>query len=464
MTINKIDKNTCSKARKSRDPRFDGMFFIAVKTTGIFCRPICPANLPKEENVRYYALAASAMADGYRPCLRCRPDSAPRSHAWNGIQTTVTRGLSMLDELPPQKVANIATRLGISERYFNKLITSSISLSPKQYQMMQQALFAKQLLQQSNASVIDVALAAGYASARQLQRAMQTFCKMPPSKLRGSVKHLNTSAITLHLPFRPPYHWDYVRDFLAVRAVKGVEAVTANSYSRNCNIHGEIAQFTATYNAKANGFDVSITMANLKYLYLLVEQIKVMLDVNAQPELISASLHKAGLAETEVTQGLRLPTTFSLFEAGCRAIIGQQISVKAAMEQVTLFTETLGKTDEKGKVKSYAFPTPEDVIGRSLAFLKMPQLRKQAISDFAALCARNPRPLYDEILAIKGIGEWTVSYIKMRGNGDPDTYLNGDLIVNKAALLFGTDEAEAAPWRSYLTLQLWHLYNQLKVA
>ena len=440
------------------------MFFIAVKTTGIFCRPICPANLPKEENVRYYALAASAMADGYRPCLRCRPDSAPRSHAWNGVQTTVTRGLSMLGELPPKKVANIAKRLGISERYFNKLITSSISLSPKRYQTMQQALFAKQLLQQSNASVIDVALAAGYASARQLQRAMQTFCKMPPSKLRGNAKHLNVSAITLRLPFRPPYHWDYVRDFLAVRAVKGVEVVTANSYSRNCNIRGETAQFTATYNPKANGFDVSIIMANLKYLYPLVEQIKMMLDVNAQPELISASLRKAGVAGNEITQGLRLPTTFSLFEAGCRAIIGQQVSVKVAMDQVALFTETLGKTNEEGNAMSYAFPTPEDVVGHSLAFLKMPQLRKHAISEFAALCASNPHPPYDEILAIKGIGEWTVSYIKMRGGGDPDIYLNGDLIVKKAALMFGTDEAKAAPWRSYLTLQLWHFYNQSKIA
>ena len=370
----------------------------------------------------------------------------------------------MLDEIPPKKVANIAERLGISERYFNKLITSSISLSPKQYQTMQQALFAKQLLQQSNASVIDVALAAGYGSARQLQRAMQTHCKMPPSKLRGNVKHLNTSAITLRLPFRPPYHWDYVRDFLALRAVRGVEAVTADSYSRNCNIHGETAQFTATYNPKASGFDVSIVMANLKYLYPLVEKIKMMLDVNAQPELISASLQQAGVEEAEIAPGLRLPTTFSLFEAGCRAIIGQQVSVKAAMDQVTVFTETLGKTNADNKAMPYAFPTPEDVVGRSLAFLKMPQLRKQAISDFAALCASTPRPPYDEILAIKGIGEWTVSYIKMRGAGDPDIYLNGDLIVKKVALMFGIDEAKAAPWRSYLTLQLWHLYNQSKAA
>lgn len=460
MTIDKIDKSTCSKARHSRDPRFDGMFFIAVKTTGIFCRPVCPAKLPKEENVHYYGLAASAMADGYRPCLRCRPDSAPRSPAWNGVQTTVTRGLSMLGEIPPKKVTSIAERLGISERYFNKLITSSISLSPKQYQTMQQAMFAKQLLQQSHASVIDVALAAGYASARQLQRAMQTYCKMPPSKLRGNMKYLTSSAITLRLSFRPPYHWDYVRDFLAVRAVEGVEVVTENSYSRNCNIHGEIAQFTATYNPKVNGFDVRIIMDNLKYLYQLVEQIKRMLDVNAQPELISASLHKAGLADAMVTQGLRLPTTFSLFEAGCRAIIGQQVSVKAAMGQVALFTKTLGMKYTEGKTTRYAFPAPEDVAGRSLAFLKMPQLRKQAISDFATLCANNPCPSYDDVLAIKGIGEWTVSYMKMRGDGDPDIYLSGDLIVKKAAQRFETDEAQAAPWRSYLTLQLWHLYNQ----
>ena len=204
-------RDTYAKARVSRDARFDGRFFVAVKTTGIFCRPICPAKLPDEKNVTYYNHAAKAMSDGFRPCLRCRPDSAPSSFAWLGVGTTVTRALTLLSDIPVQSISTISSRLGISERYLNKLMVSHTGLSPKQYQDLQRVLFAKQLLQQSTMKLTDIAFSAGYASTRQLQRAVQTYCKKTPTELR-SKRHTALPEISLRLHFRPPYHWQQVRE------------------------------------------------------------------------------------------------------------------------------------------------------------------------------------------------------------------------------------------------------------
>ncbi len=217
-----LAKSMLAKARLSRDPRFDGRFFVAVKTTGIFCRPICPARLPKEENVTYFQHATQAMAQGYRPCFRCRPDSAPRSAAWKGVGATINRALSLLSVIPIERVADIATRLGISERYLNKLVVNAVGIPPKQFQNMQRALFAKQLIQQTHLSMTDIAITAGYQSLRQLQRAIEQYCATSPTQLRKR-EPVQQKTISLFLSYRPPYNWPYVRDFLATRAIEGME-------------------------------------------------------------------------------------------------------------------------------------------------------------------------------------------------------------------------------------------------
>ncbi|MDO6566941.1 AlkA N-terminal domain-containing protein [Alteromonas sp. 1_MG-2023] len=452
-----------AKARVSRDARFDGRFFVAVKTTGIFCRPICPAKLPAEKNVAYYNHAAQAMNDGFRPCLRCRPDSAPSSFAWLGVGTTVARALTLLSDIPVQSISTISDRLGISERYLNKLMVSHTGLSPKQYQDLQRVLFAKQLLQQSTLPLIDIAFSAGYASIRQLQRAVQTYCKKTPSELR-SKRNVSLPEISLRLYFRPPYHWGQVREFLALRAIGGVETITEDTYSRYICVGGESGFISATFNERANGFDVKIRLPNLAYVYKTVEQIKQLLDLHAAPELIEKSLQAAGLADSLLTKGLRLPGTWTVFESGCRAIVGQQVSVKAAINQAGLLAQHLGATatveqaDFEGG-KHYCFPEPEAVASSDLAFLRMPNARKNALRDFAELFKNGNLPSHDEILSIKGVGQWTLDYLKMRGERDPDVYLAGDLIVRKMAGKHPVSPQEAAPWQSYLTLQLWQLSN-----
>ena len=463
-----VDSETLTKARLSRDPRFDGTFFVAVKTTGIFCRPICPAKLPNEENVTYYQHATTAMAHGFRPCFRCRPDSAPHSPAWSGVGATVNRAIALLSVIPSESVSGVAARLGISERYLNKLMVNALGLSPKSFQNMHRALFAKQLIQQSSLSITNVAFTAGYQSLRQLQRAMAQYCDTTPSQLRKHQSHTEQQ-ITLFLSYRPPYNWPYVRQFLALRAIPRMERVTEDTYERWFEWEGADGYFSVKHDPKRSGFSVALTLSNLMHLHRVIENIKAMLDLNADPILIEESLTKAGLAPQQLTCGLRLPSAWSVFESGCRAIVGQQVSVKAAIGQVSLLVHHLGRQaihlqdnldadDEKASAQSHVyFPTPDNVASSDLAFLRMPQARKNAIRQFASLFAQSKMPSHDDIISIKGIGQWTLDYLRMRGERNPDVYLSGDLIVRKTAEQFVVCSEDAAPWRSYLTLQMWQL-------
>ena len=463
-----LAKSMLAKARLSRDPRFDGRFFVAVKTTGIFCRPICPARLPKEENVTYFQHATQAMAQGYRPCFRCRPDSAPRSAAWKGVGATINRALSLLSVIPIERVADIAARLGISERYLNKLVVNAVGIPPKQFQNMQRALFAKQLIQQTHLSMTDVAITAGYQSLRQLQRAIEQYCATSPTQLRKR-EPVQQKTISLFLSYRPPYNWPYVRDFLATRAIEGMERVTQESYERYFSYKENIGFFKAVHDDVRHGFKLFIDLSDLSSLHTTVENIKQVLDLHADPLLIEQSLVQSGLPPEKLTSGLRLPSAWSVFESGCRAIVGQQVSVKAAIGQVTLLVHQLGETVsdalpsnglESTTSERYSFPSPESVAENSLEFLRMPQARKEAVRHFARLFINGNMPSHEDILAIKGVGPWTLDYLKMRGERNPDIYLGGDLIVRKMAQHFPVQPEKAAPWRSYLTLQLWQLSSQ----
>ncbi|BFT31890.1 AlkA N-terminal domain-containing protein [Alteromonas sp. D210916BOD_24] len=461
-----------SAARMSRDARFDGKFFVAVKTTGIFCRPICPAKLPKEENVVYYTQAAKAMSDGFRPCFRCRPDSAPSSSAWLGVNATVHRGMSLLSAIPVQNIETIASRLGISERYLYKLFTSALGISPKQYQNMHRALFAKQLIQQTCLSMTEVAFSAGYQSLRHLQRAMEQYCAATPSQLRQHQRGQHKT-LRLFLSYRPPYNWPYVRAFLATRAIKHMENVSENSYERFFAFNGASGHMRVTHDVKRHGFIAEIVLSDLTYLHQTVENIRSMLDLNADPVLIEQGLLRSGLNKEALTPGIRLPSTWSVFESGCRAILGQQVSVKAAVAHVSLLVEHLSTPSQdeqsvtpQSSTISRAFPTAKAIASSDLHFLRMPLARKAALREFAQLFAEkdvdglHDWPTHEHMLAIKGVGPWTVDYLKMRGERNPDVYLGGDLIVRKTAEKYPLTPSSAAPWRSYLTLQLWHLSDK----
>lgn len=440
------------QARLTRDPRFDGSFFVAVKTTNIFCRSICPANAPLEKNVEYFQLAQQAMLAGYRPCLRCRPDSAPNSYAWQGVNTTVQRAMRLLRQYRELSIEEIAEKLGITSRYFRYLFQQHLGLSPKQYQLFDKVLFAKQLLHQSNLQIEHIAHASGFASARRLQHNFKKVTGLTPQQIKQD-KNMQGQLISLKLAFRPPFNWQHMQAFLALRAIHGVELVTDGYYSRTFVIGKEKGWFKLSVVQNKHYFKVEISLPNIEKLTTVLNNIERVFDFNADTKTIETQLLRCGIPKDMLIAGLRIPGVWDTFEAGCRAILGQQISVKAAITLLSILTKELGET-EGGKCY---FPTAEAITNSDLAFLKIPNSRKQTLLLFAQHNINSPDSSVDDWINIKGIGPWTVAYAKMRGQSSPDIWLNTDLIVKKQLAKLKIDAELARPWRSYLTFQLWSM-------
>lgn len=448
----KIMNPDYQQARLSRDPRFDGSFFIAVKTTHIFCRPICPANTPLEKNVEYFQLAQQAMLAGYRPCLRCRPDSAPHSYAWQGVNTTVQRAMRLLRQNKELKIQEIATKLGITTRYFRQLFQQHLGLSPKQYQLFDKVLFAKKLLHESNLPIEHIAHASGFSSARRLQHNFKKVTGLTPQQIKQS-NNKQGELISLKLAFRPPFNWQHMQSFLALRVIQGVENVTANCYSRTFVIGKDKGWFRVSAVQNTHYLKVEISLLNIEKLTTVLTNIERVFDLNADTNTIQTQLIRCGVPEDTMVTGLRIPGVWDTFEAGCRAILGQQISVKAAISLLSQLTKELGVTEGD---KVY-FPTPEAIANSELSFLKIPHSRKQTLRLLAQHNVHSSDSSVDDWLNIKGIGPWTVDYAKMRGQSSPDIWLNTDLIVKKQLAKLKIDAELARPWRSYLTFQLWSM-------
>ncbi|PKF56657.1 transcriptional regulator [Alteromonadales bacterium alter-6D02] len=450
-----LDPTTCHKARLSRDPRFDGRFFTAVKTTGIYCRSICPASPPKECNVTYYASATEAANAGFRPCLRCRPDSAPDSPAWQGVNTTLNRAIRLINQgaLQQNSLPELALRLGIGDRYLRQLFKQHLGMSPKAYALYQQCLFAKQLLHQSSLSITDIALASGFNSVRRFNDCFKAQLALTPSQVRKSTQQ-TTSTIELIVPYRPPYHWPLLRDLLSSRAINGLEWCNENSYGRSFSWLESTGKFTAFHQNGNHSFRLEIELDELSQLQPIIYNIKRLLDLDADTQAIEHDLGSVINNAFELKQGLRLPGIWNMFEAGIRAILGQQISVTAARNLVTTLVHELG-TPQGDKI---VFPTPQAIADNELVFLRIPSSRKQTLRNLAQHYLDSNEPDEPQAwLKLKGIGPWTVDYAKMRGLSDPDVYLGGDLGVKKAVAQTEKtfDPQLASPWQSYLTFQLW---------
>ena len=454
-----LNSTVCQKARLSRDPRFDGQFFTAVHTTGIYCRPICPARPPLESNVSYFRLAVEAATAGYRPCLRCRPDSAPDSPAWKGVNTTIERAIKLINggALQEASLTSLADRLGISDRYLRQLFQTHLGVSPKAYALYQQCLFAKQLLHQTRLPVTQVALASGFNSIRRFNDCFQKQLQLTPSAVRkahSSDLTESTLTVQLSLCYRPPYDWQHMQSFLKHRVIQRLEWCTENNYGRTFMWQGCTGHFTATHIASEHKFLVNIELDDITKLKSIVHNIRRVLDLDVDIASVQQDLQQHFGTIIAIKQGLRLPGTWSVFEAGIRAILGQQISVVAARNLVTTLVAELGQTTPAGQL----FPSSKAIADSDLHFFKMPASRKQTLRNLAQHYVENASENDpQQWLALKGIGAWTVDYAKMRGLSDPDIYLAGDLGVKKAV----KDSSQtlqpelAAPWRSYLTLQLW---------
>jgi AraC family transcriptional regulator of adaptative response / DNA-3-methyladenine glycosylase II len=453
------------QARLSRDPRFDGCFFVAVKTTGIFCRSICPANLPLEKNVEYFVIAQKAMGAGYRPCLRCRPDSAPQSCAWQGVNTTVERAIKLLRENLHLSIQDIADELGITDRYLRQLFHKNLAISPKQYQLYEQVLFAKQLLHQTQLPIDNIAHASGFGDARRLQYNIKRVTHLTPRQIRRT-PGADEPLLSLALAYRPPYNWPHLRDFLAKRAIPSMEHITQDSYARNFSYKGYRGYFHARYLHDKQQFLVKLSLQRFEHLKPVLQNIRRIFDLDADTILIEKQLTHSGFPEHNRVSGIRIPGVWDTFEAGCRAVLGQQISVGAAIKLVTKLVDTLGQqcTDSQPALMStdqqavtHYFPTPEEVANSDLTFLGMPASRRATLRRFAGYYQQQPQDNPDQWLSLKGIGPWTIAYVKMRGLSDPDIWLGSDLVIKKQLAIQPVDTEIVRPWRSYLTFTLWSM-------
>lgn len=473
------DKNLCkvySRARRSRDARFDGLFFTAVKTTRIYCRSICPATTPKEVNVEYHATAVSAALAGFRPCLRCRPDSAPQSNAWQGTDTTLQRAVKLIQEgaLQEASLEELSDRLGVSSRYLRSLFQEKLGTSPKKFALYQQCLFAKQLLHDSNLPIADIAFTAGFNSVRRFNEAMQERLHLSPSQIRkqnSAVVDAPHSAITLKLHYREPFAVHELLAFLQRRLIEGLEWVGDDHYGRTI-CFGEVYGWFEIRAVPAKAYlELVVQLSDLSLLYPVVQRIRILFDLDAPVHEIDRQLQSVLNGALDYLPGLRIPGIWGGFEAGVRAILGQQVSVQQAHSLVTRFVHELGERVDGHLPSSnsdqahYYFPNPEAVVEHELGFFRMPQTRKDTLRRLAHhMITAEEANDYDAWLTLKGIGPWTVNYVKLRAAKDPDVWLAGDAGVKNALKLVDAskgvqiDVEAAQPWRSYLVFQLW---NQL---
>ena len=446
-----LTSEQCHLARYARDARFDGMFFTAVKTTGIFCRPICPASPPKEENVEYFSHQAQALKAGYRPCLRCRPDSAPFSPAWKGVETTFLRAMQLIDNgaLNSGSIVDLATRLGISDRYLRTLFNNYIGVSPKQYSLYSQLMFAKQLLHTSSMSITDVGFASGFNSTRRFNDAFQKELQLSPSQIRRT-KPSDTLSNHIQLGFNGPLDWKHLLGFYRRRMIEGLEEVGEDCYKRTVNVNGAKGWFKATL-AKENRLDIEFELDDISQLRSLITNIRRMFDLDV--DIVKVETFFATIDPNLVAKsGIRIPGVWSAWEAGVRAILGQQVSVTAAIGQLNLLVKELSEAHEE-----VSFPMPQQIAKADLSFLRMPGSRKETLKRFAEYMVDNEAEHPSKWIALKGIGPWTIQYALLRGLSEPNHLLVGDLVVKKFIEHRPTINIESvSPWGSYVTFHCWN--------
>ncbi|MDX1733847.1 MAG: AlkA N-terminal domain-containing protein [Halioglobus sp.] len=454
-------RDICRRARLSRDPRFDGEFFLAVSTTGIYCRPVCPARAPAERNVTYFGSAEQAAQAGFRPCLRCRPESAPGSSAWRGTSVTVTRALRLIEDgaLSSGSLPQLADRLGVGERYLRKLFQRELGISPGALALNRRLLFAKQLLAETAMPVTEVAFASGFGSVRRFNDAVRKHFRLPPSRLRrGSTRTGATQTIELLLRYRAPYDWQGVAAFFARHAVDGVERVDDSGYYRHLRVDGYAGDIHVRPAGKEHALRLGVQLQDPRMLQPVVARVRRMFDLDANPASIGEALGSGPLAALlRRSPGVRAPGYGDLFEAALRAVIGQQISTGAARGILGRLSAATSNSTQAAQ-----FPTPAGVLALPDSDLPMPGRRRETVRALCALFSRQEGCVtLDDIAALPGIGPWSEAMIAMRGLGDPDSLPLTDLgIVNAWRALPGDNDIKSTaqqwrPWRSYAANLLW---------
>jgi AraC family transcriptional regulator of adaptative response / DNA-3-methyladenine glycosylase II len=477
-----LDPHACYRAIETRDARFDGRLYVGVTSTGIYCRPICPARTAKFVHCRFYPSAAAAQEAGFRPCLRCRPEAAPDTGAWAGTSNTVSRGLALIAEgmLDGEEtsVEHLAERLGMGERQLRRLFKQHLGASPIAVAQARRVHFAKQLIHDTALPMSEVALAAGFGSLRRFNECFQAMYGRPPGALRRAKPLVPAAAgVTLRLPYRPPYDWPAMIAFLDARAIPGLERVEGDRYARTVMIGTAAGTVEISHLPSRQALSATIHFPDLKSLPAIVRRIRRVFDLSADVGMIAGQLAADRLLAPMIAArpGLRVPGGWDGFELAIRAILGQQITITAARKLAGQLVESHGRRIGPNPLGlTHVFPTPADLLAGSLDALGMPGARRQALLAMAAAAAADPdlfrsgtsiEETVARLCAIKGIGDWSAHYIALRVVRESDAFPASDVGLLRGATLPGGTRptpkellvlAEAwRPWRAYAAQHLW---------
>jgi len=477
-----LDHDACYRALSQRDSRFDGRFFTAVKTTSIYCRPICPARTPRSTNVIFYPTAAAAQEAGFRPCLRCRPETAPDMGAWRGTSNTVSRALSLIElgALDGGDVEALAERLGLGERQLRRLFRQHLGASPVAVAQTRRVLLAKQLIHETLLPMAEIAFASGFGSVRRFNGAFLRLFERPPGELRrlgrpdSSVQVDGEFSLLLH--YQPPYDWPSILQFLRQRAITGLESVSGDRYSRTLCLDG-VQGSLSVEPGPANTLRAGIRVSKLSIVPNVLARLRRVFDLAADPLAIAGHLSQDPILAPLVAKrpGLRVPGAWDGFELAVRAVLGQQITVSAAVRLAKLLVRSYGEPLAVPALGlSHFFPRAEVLASADLTSLGMPKSRAATLSALAAASLKNPELFANEcgleeavqrLRAIRGIGEWTAQYIALRQLREPDAFPASDVGVLRAladerGLRPTANEVLARaerwrPWRAYAAQHLW---------
>jgi len=471
-----MDDEQHYRAAVSKDARFDGVFFIAVTSTGIYCRPSCPAMTPKREHMRYYKTPAAAQQAGFRACKRCRPDASPGSPEWNIRADVTARAMRLIADgiVDREGIEGLARSLGYEQRQVRRVLTAELGASPLALARAQRAQTARVLVETTKLPMGDIAFAAGFASIRQFNATMLEVFDTPPSRLRErAARHAPVTppgAVGLRLPFRPPIDLPRLFGFLAARAVPGAEEVTGRTYRRTISLPNGRGILSLRIVDQARWVECELELDDLRDVTAAVQRCRRLLDLDADPDAVSGFLAADEVIGplARACPGRRSPGHVDGDELAMRAVLGQQVSVAAARRLAARLTAEYGKPLARPSgTLTHCFPAAATIAAADPSTLPMPASRGRALVTLAAALASGEVALHpgadrDEaaarLLALPGIGPWTVAYIRMRALADPDAFPATDVGVLRALAARGAGVQAAEgwrPWRSYAVHQLW---------
>lgn len=471
-----LDWKICSRARLARDARFDGKFFIGVLSTHIYCRPICRARTSHEKNVRYFPSAAAAAEAGFRPCLRCRPECSPGTPAWLGTQNTVSKALRLIGQsgLNDGGVESLADRLGVGSRHLRRLFLHHLGASPSAVAQTRRLHFSKKLIDETSLPMTQVALASGFGCVRQFNDAIRKTYNRTPTQIRRLARQspqqpANQYLFQLH--YRPPYNWKGMLAFLAPRATPGVEVVDQGVYRRSFSLKGRHGFFEVALDDRKDALAVRVHFADPHSLFLIVERVRTMFDVNADWATIVRTLSADPVFADQLAHdpGLRVPGCWNGFELATRAILGQQVTVKGATTLAGRIVRSFGQTLSDAPNLTHLFPGAEVLADANFSNIGLPKKRAETIRALARAVSdgeisfsvnRGLEEFVGRLCEIPGIGTWTAQYVAMRALAEPDAFPSNDLGLLHALNLEKPRELEQRaeawrPWRAYAAMYLW---------